>query len=110
MGEYQHWSPRGLKRVLKEPVSHPTARELAMRAQFVERARLYFWKEQGPSPLPHVGFPPGWSARAAVAEYWTLVILKFKAHRPELVTECDTLEESVALALALSEANPMLEF
>lgn len=110
MGEYQHWTARGLKRELKEPVMHPTARELAMRAQFVERARLYFWKEHGPSPLPHVGFPPGWSARAAVAEYWTLVILKFKAHRPELVSETTTLEESVALALTLSAQNPLLEF
>lgn len=107
---YQHWTARGLKRELKEPVMHPTARELAMRAQFVERARLYFWKEHGPSPLPHVGWPPGWSPRAAVAEYWHLVIRKHLDHSPHLVTECANLEESVALALALSSANPTLEF
>lgn len=110
MGMYQHWTANGLKRVLKEPVFHPVARELAMRAQFVERARLYFWKEYGPSPLPHVGFPPTWSARAAVAEYWTLVIRKHLDHAPHLVSECATLEESVALALTLSAQNPLLEF
>ena len=110
MGAYQHWTARALKRELKEPIMHPVARELAMRAQFVERARLYFWKELGPSPLPHVGWPPGWSPRAAVAEYWALLITKTHQHAPHLVTECNTLEESVALALTLSAQNPLLEF
>lgn len=107
---YQHWTPRGLKRELKEPVMHPTARELAMRAPFVERARAYFWRELGPSPLPHVGWPPGWSPRAAVAEYWALLITKTHQNAPHLVREVSSLEESVDLALELSAANPMLEF
>ena len=48
--------------------------------------------------------------RAAVAEYWALLITKTHQHAPHLVTECNTLEESVALALTLSAPNPLLEF
>ncbi len=110
MPEYRHWTARGLKRELKEPVSHPTARELAMSPAFVERARLYWWRELGPTPLQPVGWPPGWSPRAAVAEYWCLLILTHHQHAPHLVTPTANLDESVVLALALSSANPMLEF
>ncbi|MCB1522036.1 MAG: hypothetical protein KDJ37_15900 [Hyphomicrobiaceae bacterium] len=110
MGDYQHWTARGLKRELKPLVNHPTARELAMRAQFVERARLYWWHHHGPSPLPHVGWPPGRAPRESVAEYWHLVIRKHLDHAPHLVTETTNLEDSIALALVLSSANPMLEF
>lgn len=101
------------KREMKPLRELPFVRELAMSTTFVTRAKAWSWHVQGPTEVPNTG--SNWApwvpnGPEGVAEYYHAVLSRHQAHRPDLVTETTSLEDCVALALALSSANPLLDF
>jgi hypothetical protein len=91
--------------------SHPVALELAnSHPLFVERARVWQWRQHRPDldPVPS-GWPPGLRGAFGVYDYWYTLIQRSRMHNPYNVPETNTLDEAVALALVLSAADPLIQ-
>jgi hypothetical protein len=90
---------------------HPVPLELAnSHSTFVERARQWNWRMFDKRlPVPPSGWPPGVCGSFGVYDYWYTLIQKNKTYNPNGFVEPTSLETAVALALALSEQDPMIE-
>lgn len=101
------------KREMKPLRELPFVRELAMSQVFVSRAKAWSWHVQGPTDVANTG--SNWApwvpnGPEGVAAYYHEVLSRNQAHRPDLVTPTESLEQCVQLALDLSAANPLCEF
>jgi hypothetical protein len=110
---YDHERQRTV-RVYKEPEELPIVIELSRDAAFRERARLWAWSTQGPTPkaMASDNWPPKWGTPIqTIGRYYYEVYRGFNGNMPHMLEPTPTsIEEAMNQAKALSAANPFLRF
>jgi hypothetical protein len=100
--------------VTKEVEELPIVIELSRDAAFRERARLWAWSTQGPTPkaMASDNWPPKWGTPLqTIGRYYYEVYRGFNGNVPHMLEPTPTsLEEAMNQAKALSAANPFLRF